>query len=91
MFDIGIELDVVEPARLQLAAARAGEDHRQVRVRMGVAVGIAAGVHDHRIVQDRSCRRRPSIAASLSRNLPKYVHVELVDLGDHIQVLRLPW
>src|SRR4051812_21868816 len=42
-----------EASRRERAAAGAGENHRQVVVRVPVAVGIAAAIDDHRIVQER--------------------------------------
>ncbi len=41
-----------ESAGRERAAAGAGEEHREIHMAVAVAVGVAAAVDDHRVVQE---------------------------------------
>ena len=89
MFDIGIDATLWNRPVCSFPPPPPARITGKIRVRMGVAIGVAAGVHDHRVVQDRIAVRILAIAASFSKNWPKYDHVKLVDLSDHLQIFRL--
>ena len=60
----------------------------KIRMRVGIAIAIPAGVHDHRIVQDRV----PVCIVHLRqllKELGEICHVMFVDLRDHLQVFQL--
>ena len=68
------------PARLDRAAAAAGEQNRQVVVIVGVAVGVAAAVDDHAVVQQRAVALLDAL--QLRQQVGELLDVELVDVAD---------
>src|SRR4026209_1628131 len=77
-----------EAPRCQRAAAGTGEEHGQVGVRMAVAVGVAAAIDDHRVVQERLAVHVLGLL-HLLQELREMFHVPQVDLGDLVDHILL--
>ena len=75
-------------AGLEGAAAVAGEDDRQVVVVVAVAVGDAAAVDDHRVVEQALAVDVLGLL-QLVEEVGELLHVEVVDLGDLLEVVLL--
>ena len=75
----GAMLDVA--AWLQRAAAPHSQNHRQVDVRVAVAVGVTAPINDHRVVEQGVAVHIPG-GPQLLEESGKLLGIPLVDLRD---------
>ena len=76
-------------AGLEGAAGISGEDDRQVIVVVAVAIGDAAAVYDHRVVEQALAVHVLGGFQPLEE-VGELLHVEEVDLGDLLEVFLLP-
>ena len=77
---------LIEPAALERAAAAASEDDREIVVGVAVAIGIAAAINDHGVIQQRSAVHVFRFLELLEK-AGELFHVPAVDIGhplDHV-------